>query len=345
MSLLIATDEAGYGPRLGPLVIAATAWRLKPDADWEDAARRLSEPVEIPPLGKLCVDDSKKLYRGGSAIAHGGGSTARLDAIAAAAAAWIGAPRPDGDYRAWLCQLAPDDLEGLTRQPWFAPLAVSQGAEVASGEAFVDSLLNHWNGGRMRLVGIAARVIDAARFNRLLETKANKADLLSNLTCELALRLLQRHATQEDAAGEVQIFSDRHGGRARYAGLLQHHCPESLLRVIAEGPRLSEYLLMAPDGEAGLSQLSLRWRFTVGGDSYPPVAMSSIIAKSTRERLMRYFNDFFAAAWNRKTNPNPNRVQLKPTAGYAVDADRFLAQTAALRRQLSIPDERLIRAK
>jgi len=71
--------------------------------------------------------------------------------------------------------------------------------------------------------------------------------------------------------------------------------------------------------------------------------MSSIIAKSTRERLMRYFNDFFAAAWNRKTNPN--RVQLKPTAGYAVDADRFLAQTTALRRQLSIPDERLIRAK
>lgn len=343
MSLLIATDEAGYGPRLGPLVVAATAWRLSPDVDWEDAARRLAEPVESPSLGMLCVDDSKKLYRGGGATGRGAGSTARLDAIASAAAAWVDAPRPDGDYRAWLRRLAPDDFEGLTRQPWFAALADAQGDPVASGDAAVDSLLNHWGGGQMRLVGIAARVIDAARFNCLLESKANKADLLSNLTCELAVRLLQRHATDGDAAAEVQIFSDRHGGRARYAALLQHHCPEWSLRVVAEGPRLSEYLLMSADGESRWSQPSLRWRFTVGGDCYPPVAMSSIIAKSTRERLMRYFNDFFAAAWNRE--PNPNGVRLKPTAGYAVDADRFLAQTATLRRQLAIPDERLIRAK
>ena len=28
MTLLIGTDEAGYGPNLGPLVVAATAWRI-----------------------------------------------------------------------------------------------------------------------------------------------------------------------------------------------------------------------------------------------------------------------------------------------------------------------------
>jgi hypothetical protein len=343
MSLLIATDEAGYGPRLGPLVIAATAWRRESEADWEDAARRLSEPIEIPPLGMLFVDDSKKLYRGGVENARGVGGKARLDLIAAAAAAWANSPRPDGDYRAWLSQLAPDDLEGLTQQPWFAALADSRGDPVSFGHGAVDALLSHWGGGGLRLVGIAARVIDAARFNRLLETKANKADLLSNLTCELAVRLLRRHATAEDATGEVPIFSDRHGGRARYGALLQHHCPEWWLRVVTEGNRLSEYLLMSPGGEPRRSQPSLRWRFTVGGDSYPPVAMSSVIAKSTRERLMRYFNDFFAAEWNRETNPD--REPLKPTAGYAVDAERFLAQTATLRRKLAIPDERLIRAK
>ena len=29
MTLIIGTDEAGYGPNLGPLVVAATAWRVK----------------------------------------------------------------------------------------------------------------------------------------------------------------------------------------------------------------------------------------------------------------------------------------------------------------------------
>ena len=28
MTLVIGTDEAGYGPNLGPLVVAATAWRV-----------------------------------------------------------------------------------------------------------------------------------------------------------------------------------------------------------------------------------------------------------------------------------------------------------------------------
>ena len=35
MTLLIGTDEAGYGPNLGPLVVAATAWRV--DTPAEDA--------------------------------------------------------------------------------------------------------------------------------------------------------------------------------------------------------------------------------------------------------------------------------------------------------------------
>ena len=28
VTLVIGTDEAGYGPNLGPLVVAATAWQL-----------------------------------------------------------------------------------------------------------------------------------------------------------------------------------------------------------------------------------------------------------------------------------------------------------------------------
>ena len=39
MAYFIGTDEAGYGPNLGPLIVTATAWRapddLKPDALYE----------------------------------------------------------------------------------------------------------------------------------------------------------------------------------------------------------------------------------------------------------------------------------------------------------------------
>ena len=31
--LVIATDEAGYGPKLGPLVIAGTVWRFEEDSN------------------------------------------------------------------------------------------------------------------------------------------------------------------------------------------------------------------------------------------------------------------------------------------------------------------------
>ena len=32
MSWMIGVDEAGYGPNLGPLVVAASAWQVEPDS-------------------------------------------------------------------------------------------------------------------------------------------------------------------------------------------------------------------------------------------------------------------------------------------------------------------------
>ena len=42
MQLMIGTDEAGYGPNLGPLVVTATAWRAM------QAWRSLVNPA-VPP--------------------------------------------------------------------------------------------------------------------------------------------------------------------------------------------------------------------------------------------------------------------------------------------------------
>jgi len=56
--IILGTDEAGYGPNLGPLVVSLTAWH----AD-SDGLAPLFEPLK---KGGILIGDSKKLYHGGS---------------------------------------------------------------------------------------------------------------------------------------------------------------------------------------------------------------------------------------------------------------------------------------
>jgi ribonuclease HII len=346
MTLLIATDEAGYGPRLGPLVIVATAWRLVPGHEFEAAHQRLAEPIGVGSLGKIRIDDSKRIFQQKKASA-GRSAASAIDLVTDAVATWIASAAASDDFPAWLMAIAPQDVAGLARQPWFASLDET-GSTSAPPAQTTDPrispmiapenrriLVEHWSAGGLELVGAAARIIDAARFNSLLASVGNKADLLSHATCALAIDLMRRHHRPTD--GEVIIRSDRFGGRAYYGGLVQHHCPGFTLRVIAETGRQSDYRLVGPDDRP-----TITWSFTVGGDSYPPVALSSIIAKSTRERLMGFFNHHFRElASHHPGVPGP----LRPTAGYAVDAARFLSDIAPIRLAQGLPDRMLIRSR
>ena len=66
MTLVIGTDEAGYGPNLGPLVVAATAWQLA-------AAPEAVESVLAAAVAQACPlrmwGYSKAIYRGGAGLA------------------------------------------------------------------------------------------------------------------------------------------------------------------------------------------------------------------------------------------------------------------------------------
>jgi ribonuclease HII len=59
--IILGTDEAGYGPNLGPLVVSLTAW----EADMNDLSL-LFEPLKKE---GIVIGDSKKLYHGGSITA------------------------------------------------------------------------------------------------------------------------------------------------------------------------------------------------------------------------------------------------------------------------------------
>ena len=47
MPYLVGTDEAGYGPNLGPLVVSATVWRVDTLHD-TDLYSRLRKSVRTP---------------------------------------------------------------------------------------------------------------------------------------------------------------------------------------------------------------------------------------------------------------------------------------------------------
>ncbi|MEM7473601.1 MAG: hypothetical protein AAF483_01275, partial [Planctomycetota bacterium] len=61
---------------------------------------------------------------------------------------------------------------------------------------------------------------------------------------------------------------------------------------------------------------NLHIHFSVGGDSFPPTALASMLAKYVRELSMTAFNQ----TW-KKILP-----EILPTAGYPEDAKRFRSQ-------------------
>ena len=316
--LLIATDEAGYGPKLGPLVIAGTAWKIPDVADDEETLNDLFAPLRQPSesvAGPVFVDDSKAVFKPSQGLDA-------LHAVVSAAIHWSGSsPETIID---WLQDIASDDFGAIVSTRWFESL---------DDRGFLDQNeirqpLEQWTNGELQLVKINARTISARQFNTRCAAGCNKADLLSESTIGLVRSLLGSYASE---LTEAVVFCDRHGGRRYYGGVLQHCFPDCELRVVDESKRCSRYRLTC-------SGRTIDIAFTVKGDSFTPVAMSSMIAKYLRERLMGSFNEFFTAR-------HQGADSLKPTAGYPVDADRFLADIEPIIESEQIAREDLIRSR
>lgn len=67
MPYLVGMDEAGYGPNLGPLAIAATVWHVdgtQPRDLYETLALGVTrDTAEARATNRLAIADSKELYQ------------------------------------------------------------------------------------------------------------------------------------------------------------------------------------------------------------------------------------------------------------------------------------------
>ena len=315
---VIATDEAGYGPRLGPLVVVGTAWQLPGDSltvsEMSHFFSALATPTRQGDLA-VTIDDSKRVYRQGDGLQA-------LHATVSAGLNWCGVQQRT--FPGFLKDLCPEDVSSLEQSPWL------RNAEPIPLEApeSTSGLIKHWAQTGIDLVAVQARVISARSFNQTCRDGFNKADLLSRATLGLVHDLV---AKLPSIAPHAAVYCDRHSGRRYYAAPLQHHFPDWLLRVVEETKQESKYSLSRNESE-------LTVHFTVKGDRFAPVAFSSLVAKYLRERFMESLNAYFAS---RHDGPS----QLKPTAGYPVDADRFLKQIQTTRVREAIADLDLVRMR
>jgi hypothetical protein len=313
MLYVIGTDEAGYGPNLGPLVISATRWRLPTDELGTDLYQLLADTVtRDPPTGaaseRVAVADSKRLY-----TPHAG--LANLEyGIGAALYALGECPQTVGDV--W-SRLSPAAQVSLSALPWPHsaddpfPRAADGCKLQRLGEVFRQGLEDKQVG----LDAIRCRTIFPEEFNETVERLGNKAEALSRWTLQLVSDLFAGTGHHP-----VLIHCDKHGGRNRYASLLQLLFPDQLIQVRAEGRACSWY--RCQQGERRIEA-----RFVARGEEFLPAALASMASKYLRELAMSDLNAFW-----RQHLPH-----LQPTAGYPVDARRFMAEIETLRQQLGIP--------
>jgi hypothetical protein len=355
MGILIGMDEAGYGPHLGPLVVAATAWEVA-DEHWGAPLRQCRQKTKsrsttatsdtavatkprVTKKKKITADavdlysvlrkvvaktaherrvpiaDSKILYQPGNGLRH---LERGLHAVLLSMQQTLSCWSSIVNY----CGADPDSHHRAACWPvgFDCPLPVDAAAEELSRLA--DRFSKVCQAAEARPLFIRARLICPAQFNELVDHYGNKASALSHVTVGLLREVIDSLPPYTLPLPPLTyVVCDKHGGRNFYTSLLQHHFSEHWITPVFESHLESHYEWGEPDQ-------STRVVFRVNGETFLPTALASMTAKYLRELSMRAFNEFWRA----------HVAELKPTAGYYRDAWRFKKEIAAKQQELAIDD-------
>lgn len=321
--ILAGIDEAGYGPTLGPLAVALSVFRVR---TWDnpDTApnlwKLLSTGVCKEPgrggksdkLGRVAIADSKQLKLANSVksthplvhLERGVLSFARL---------LTGNPvATDAECLAALGTSLPHH-RCYAHAPLQLPLAHDPGSIGIATNTLARTL--HTAG--IDLLAMRCILVGERDFNAKVREFGNKASTSAGPIAD-HLRFVWDRWGDTASDNKLGIVCDRLGGRAAYAGFLKRAIPAEI-DVIEESDSRSRYVVHDADRRAGVA-------FLVEGESaHLPVALASMIAKYTRELAMIRFNRYWSSVYTEFKG-----ADLKPTAGYALDARRWLDDMGSL---------------
>ena len=311
MAHVIGTDEAGYGPNLGPLTICGTRWEISDvDADlYKELQGAISKEVRSD---RIPICDSKKVY-------SSSGSIEKLESAVLAILNSIHGRLPN----------SVDDLLTMVG----ASIAADQRLYFCGGielplcnnldriEEWSAKFVQACDEKGISLTGVACQTIFPAKFNRLVGELGNKAEVLSSQTLCCISKLSQ------DLDGTFRIICDKHGGRSKYTGMLNQYLTDQFVHIDCESRSISRYHWREKNGQ------SFEISFQSQGESFCPTALSSMIAKYVREVCMECWNRY----WDQHI------PGIKPTKGYPVDAKRFKAEIEKCQMRLEIQDDQIWR--
>jgi ribonuclease HII len=336
MLVYAGIDEAGYGPMLGPLCIACTAFVINDDHSTAqvsddcpcDLWKRLKKAVcrkRTDKRRRIAVDDSKKLKlpndfdepeRQNGAAHHPLKHLERGVLSFCMNTPGAECPSADGDLFARLSI-------AVNSAAWYAsstPLPIAHGPDELRIAA--SRLRQTLDQQAIQCELIACEAIDAGPFNEQVARMGFK----SNVNFCAVLRLIDAVWRRWPAA-HPRIAVDRQGGRTRYLDDLMRAWPDARIRILHEDDSISRYRL-----EREGSYLTVS--FVVEAEAaHLPVALASMTAKYVRELHMLRMNRYFQSMM----------PELKPTAGYVEDARRYLTDIEPLLARLGVDRRVLIR--
>ncbi len=315
--ILIGTDEAGYGPNLGPLTVTATAWDcpagLNPHSWWSEFDNVITN---APTRGdsRLFIADSKAVFSSGDGLEE-------LEVAVLSFLMTLGYPLSTIDSLGQAIA-GPEFAEYYREEIWNPCPGTSLPCDASEDHIheWQETLKDAMQEKDIRLLGIRSCIMFPKEFNRLVELSDSKGTVLSIAT----LQLVRCLADEWGQSNSVLVVCDKHGGRNRYDGLIASQFDDQFVFRVEESREKSRYKMG-----------SIEFCFRTRAEELMPVALSSMVSKYLREVLMNQFNTF----WARQV------PGLKPTQGYPVDAKRFRDDIAPMIQQLNIDDTALWRSR
>jgi hypothetical protein len=321
--ILAGIDEAGYGPTLGPLAVGLSVFRVrswdKPETSpnlWNllstGVCREPGRGGRTDKLGRVAIADSKRLKLSNSVksthplvhLERGVLSFARLLSDTPVTS--------DEECLALLGTRLPEH-RCYGKPALHLPLSQEPGEIGVSANTLSRAM--HTSG--VELLALRCALVGEREFNAKVREFGNKASTSAGAIADHLRHVWERWG--EDSNDQrLGIVCDRLGGRAAYAGFLRRALGGEV-EVIEESEARSRYVVQEGTRRAGVA-------FLVEGESaHLPVALASMIAKYARELAMIRFNRYWSRVYAEFKEGN-----LRPTAGYALDARRWLDDMGTL---------------
>ncbi len=296
--LLSGIDEAGYGPTLGPLVITGVALQVPdPQADLWSILKTSITQAPSRRDHRLRIYDSKHLFKRKEGL-----KWLERTALVIMQAFDV----PTQSLCTILNNLSPETLTEMKRYPWYREFDLELPVENSAEQiALQTNAVKHdLKINDIKPASLIVKPTLAGQFNHIVDQTRNK----SRMSLGMVLQVV--HTMGKSFPNHPARFCiDRQGGRAHYRDAIALSLERNDLDILNESETLSTY-------QCNDTLCRTTFEFVTNGETrHMPIAIAGIISKYIRELLMAGLNRYWC-----EHIPN-----LKPTAGYYTDAQRFLA--------------------